>query len=390
VNATTPVFIYQSPQDSIISLTNAKCGLTNGAFEIGAIGSGPFVYSVSGVGGYSSNTPINTGLNAGTYTINITDTNGCSSSNMLSIANVSNLTNITGNIQTANGDDASNTAIVLYDANDTIGAMSISYSTTADVNGNYSFANLAEGNYILAAKPDSTLFPGALLTYSNGAAVWFDSDTIQVSCTSQEIIDITLLDAVAQSGTAQVGGFVGEYTFNMLNNVDLLLLDANTNQAVARTATDANGNYSFASVNAGYYTVFVDVPGLNHATEYTFNLTPNDIFWYKSYFVNFDLRTIDTVFFFVGVNEINNFESSVYPNPFNEQTTISYTLPITSNVNIEVYNFVGEKVETLVNETKTVGKHNVVFSTTNMAKGIYFIRFTAGNQHKIIKVISAE
>jgi hypothetical protein len=391
VNATTPVFIYQSPQNSIISLTNANCGLTNGAFEIGAIGNGPFAYSVNGVGGYSSNTPINTGLNAGTYTINITDNNGCTSNNILSVANISNLTNLTGNIQTANGADASNTTMLLYDANDTIGAMSTSYSTTADVNGNYSFANLAEGNYILAAQPDMNLFPNALLTYSNGAAVWFDSDTMQVSCTSQQVIDITLLDGVQQLGTAEIGGFVAEYNFfNMISNAEVVLIDNTIGQAVMRTNTDANGNYNFTDINAGYYNVLIDLPGLIHNSSYNFNIAANDVFWDKSYFVNFNDRTIDTVFLTVGVNEIINFDSKVYPNPFTEQTTVSYTLPTTSNVNIEVYNFVGEKVQTLVSETKGAGKHNAIFSGTNMAKGIYFIRVTAGNQQKMMKVINVE
>jgi hypothetical protein len=391
VNATTPVFIYESPQDSIISLTNANCGLTNGAFEIGATGNGPFVYSVSGVGGYSSNTPINTGLNAGIYTINITDTNGCTSNNILSIANISNLTNIAGNIQTANGDDASNTTIVLYDANDTIGAMSISYSATADVSGNYSFANLAEGNYILAAQPDASLFPNALITYSNGSALWFNSDTIQVSCTSQEVVDVTLLDGVQQLGTAEIGGFVAEYNFfNMISNAEVVLIDNTIGQAVMRTNTDANGNYNFTDVNAGYYNVLIDLPGLIHNTSYNFNIAASDILWNKSYFVDFNNRTIDTVFMTVGVNEITNLESTVYPNPFTEQTTISYTLPTRASVNIEVYNYLGQKVITLVNETKLAGKHSTTFSTNNMAKGIYFMRITSGNLQKTIKVISTE
>jgi hypothetical protein len=391
VNATTPVFIYQSPQDSIVSLSNANCGLTNGAFEIAAIGNGPFTYTVNGVGGYTSTSALNNNLSAGLYTINITDDNGCSSSNMLSIANVSNLTNITGNIQTANGDDASNTTVMLYDANDISGAMSLSYSTLADVNGNYSFANLAEGNYILATQPDTSLFPNALVTYGNGAATWFDSDTIQVSCTSQQVVDVTLLDAVQQLGTAEIGGFVAEYNFfNMIANTGIVLVDNNNGQAVARTSTDANGNYNFINVNAGNYAVWVDLPGLIHNSSYDFNINANDIFWDKSYFVDINNRTIDTVFITVGVNEITHLESTVYPNPFTDQTTISYTLPNTSKVNIEVYNFVGEKVETLVNETKTGGKHNAIFSTTNMAKGIYFIRVTAGNQQKTMKVICAE
>jgi hypothetical protein len=391
VNATTPVFIYQSPQDSIVSLSNANCGLTNGAFEIAAIGNGPFTYLVNGVGGYTSTSALNNNLSAGLYTINITDDNGCSSSNMLSIANVSNLTNITGNIQTANGDDASNTTVMLYDANDINGAMSVSYTTMADANGNYSFANLAEGNYILAAQPDMGLFPDALITYSNGSAVWFDSDTIQVNCTSQQVVDIMLLDAAQQLGSAEIGGFVAEYNFfNMIVNTGIVLVDNNNGQAVARTNTDANGNYTFTNVNAGNYAVWVDLPGLMHNSSYSFNINANDVFWDKSYFVDFNNRTIDTVFITVGVNEIRNLESRVYPNPFTDQTTISYALPNISKVNIEVYNFVGEKVETFVNETKTAGKHNVILTTTNMAKGIYFIRVTAGNQQKTMKVICAE
>jgi hypothetical protein len=169
-----------------------------------------------------------------------------------------------------------------------------------------------------------------------------------------------------------------------------VLVDNNNGQAVARTSTDANGNYTFTNVNAGNYTVWVDLPGLMHNSSYYFNINANDIFWDKSYFVDFNNRTIDTVFITVSINEITNLESTVYPNPFTDQTTISYTLPNKSKVNIEVYSFIGEKVETLVNETKTAGKHNAIFSTTNMAKGIYFIRVTAGNQQKTMKVISTE
>lgn len=390
VFANNSIQILPLPQDSIVSLTNANCGLSNGAFEITGVGNGPFTYDVNGVGGYSSGSALNTGLIAGTYNINISDANGCSSSNMLSIANVSNLTNITGTIQTSTGDDASNTAVTLYNLADTVGAMTTSYITTTDASGNYSFSNLTEGNYILSAQPDTSLFPNTLLTYSNGSAVWFDSDTILITCTSQQVIDITLIDAVQQIGTAEIGGFVADYTINMLANTGVVLIDNTNSQTVARTSTDATGNYNFTNVNAGYYAVLVDIPGLQHNTTYAFNIDANDVFWNKSYFVNFDFRTIDTVFFFVGVNEITSFESFVYPNPFTEQTTISYTLANNSNVNIEVYNYLGEKVETLVNEKKPVGNHKAIFNAINKSKGIYFVKITAGNSQKTLKVINAE
>ena len=269
--------------------------------------------------------------------------------------------------------------------------MSISYSTISDANGNYSFANLAEGNYILAAHPDASLFPNALVTYSNGSALWFNSDTIEVNCTTQQVVDITLLDGVQQLGTAEIGGFVAEYNFfNMISNAEVVLIENTIGQAVMRTNTDANGNYNFTDVNAGNYNVLIDLPGLIHNSSYNFNIAANDVFWDKSYFVSFNDRTIDTVFLTVGVNEIINFESTVYPNPFKEQTTISYTLPTRATVNIEVYNYIGQKVATLVNETKIAGKHSTTFSTNNMAKGIYFLRISSGNLQKTIKVICAE
>lgn len=390
VNANNVVEVFSLPQDSIISLSNANCGTNNGAFEITGLGNGPFDYSITGIGGYTSTSAINTNLAAGTYNINITDNNGCVSSNMLSIANVSNLTSISGNIQTSNGNNAANTTVVLYNADDVVGAMSVSYSTFADVNGNYSFANLALGNYILAAQPDLSLFPNSLLTYGNGAALWFNADTIQVNCLTQQTIDITLLEAVPQNGTAFIGGFVYEYTFNPIPNEGVVLKDDNTNEFVARTYTDVSGNYEFNNANAGHYSIFVDIPGLLHNNNYTFNLNSNDAFWDKSHFVDFGNRTIDTVFFFVGLNEIIELQAKSYPNPFAEQTTISYFLPISQSVTIEVFNLVGEKVETLVNESKQAGNHVTFFNTSNRSKGVYFVKIKAGNTQKTIKIMSTQ
>ncbi|HRG59777.1 MAG TPA: carboxypeptidase regulatory-like domain-containing protein [Bacteroidia bacterium] len=388
--ASTPIEIFSLPQDSIVSLTNANCGTNNGAFEITGIGVGPFNYTITGIGGYTSASAVNTNLAAGTYNINITDNNGCSSSNMLSIANVTNLTSISGTIQTSNGNNAANTTIVLYNADDISGAMSASYSTNTDVNGNYSFSNLTEGNYILSAQPDLSLFPGSILTYSNGDALWFNADTIQVNCLTQQTLNITLLEAVPQTGTAFVGGFVYENTFNPIANAGVVLKDDIANEYVSRSNTDISGNYEFNNVNSGHYSVFVDLPGLLHNNNYTFNLNANDVLWDKSHFVNFGNRTIDTVFFFVGLNEIVEFQTKIYPNPFAEQTSISYYLPSSQNVIIEVYNLIGEKVETLVNERKLAGNHSTFFNAANRSKGVYFVKITAGNSQKTFKIMSAE
>jgi chitinase len=66
-----------------------------------------------------------------------------------------------------------------------------------------------------------------------------------------------------------------------------------------------------------------------------------------------------------------------YPNPFNPTTSISYALPADAHVKIEVYNTIGQKVATLVNEVEGAGTHQAMFDASAFPSGIYFYRLTA-------------
>lgn len=68
-----------------------------------------------------------------------------------------------------------------------------------------------------------------------------------------------------------------------------------------------------------------------------------------------------------------------YPNPFNPSTIISYDLPKTADVSLEIYNSIGAKVAVLVNEQQTAGRHNIRFNASSLASGMYFYRITAGS-----------
>ncbi|MCW8960767.1 MAG: T9SS type A sorting domain-containing protein, partial [Ignavibacteriaceae bacterium] len=70
--------------------------------------------------------------------------------------------------------------------------------------------------------------------------------------------------------------------------------------------------------------------------------------------------------------------SQNYPNPFNPVTTIKYSIPISGLVRLSVVNTVGEEVETLVNEYKTEGTHEVTFNAENLPSGIYFYKLVTG------------
>ena len=68
-----------------------------------------------------------------------------------------------------------------------------------------------------------------------------------------------------------------------------------------------------------------------------------------------------------------------YPNPFNPSTTIKFATPKESNVNLSIYNVLGELVSTLVNEQKRPGYYEYKFDASNLASGVYLYRIKAGN-----------
>jgi len=66
-----------------------------------------------------------------------------------------------------------------------------------------------------------------------------------------------------------------------------------------------------------------------------------------------------------------------YPNPFNSQTIIKYQLSKSSNVKIVIYNYMGQEIETIVNEYKNKGSYNVKWDASGLASGVYFYKLIA-------------
>jgi hypothetical protein len=68
-----------------------------------------------------------------------------------------------------------------------------------------------------------------------------------------------------------------------------------------------------------------------------------------------------------------------YPNPFNPSTTIKFSIPEKSNIELTVYNQLGEFIQTLVNEEKTSGNYEVTFNAQSLSSGVYFYQIRANN-----------
>ncbi len=77
-----------------------------------------------------------------------------------------------------------------------------------------------------------------------------------------------------------------------------------------------------------------------------------------------------------------------YPNPFNPQTNISVSLPLTSNLDVLVFNSVGQLVDIVAKGSFEAGYYSFTFDGANLSSGIYFIHANVpGKMNEIRKVV---
>jgi hypothetical protein len=180
--------------------------------------------------------------------------------------------------------------------------------------------------------------------------------------------------------------------------VELVTFSANSNDAGVeldwKTATEINNNgWDIEKYNGSDWNKIGFVKGSGstlNPKEYSFT---DQSALYGKY--QYRLKQIDFngTFKYSNVVEVNNaneklsFNLGNYPNPFNPTTTIRFELPVSSFVDISVYNILGQKVATLLNERMEKGIYQRSFGGNNMASGTYIYKLTAGNVSIVKKML---
>jgi hypothetical protein len=76
-----------------------------------------------------------------------------------------------------------------------------------------------------------------------------------------------------------------------------------------------------------------------------------------------------------------------YPNPFNPTTVMELTMSVAGEMQVEVYNLLGQSVATLATGYKAIGTYNLTWDATDAASGVYFVKAQADGFTKIQKLM---
>lgn len=79
--------------------------------------------------------------------------------------------------------------------------------------------------------------------------------------------------------------------------------------------------------------------------------------------------------------------SPCYPNPFNSSTMLQYYVPSPTNVEIDVYNLIGQSLISIFNDFMPTGYHKQKIELNGLSAGVYFVVVNAGNQKLVNKII---
>lgn len=90
------------------------------------------------------------------------------------------------------------------------------------------------------------------------------------------------------------------------------------------------------------------------------------------------------------ISQINQTKCTNYPNPFNPTTTISFSIPEESNVELSIYNIKGQKIKSLLSDQKEPGEHTIVWNGKDdnnkpVSSGVYLYKLNVDGKSEAVK-----
>jgi hypothetical protein len=376
-----------------VSATNASCGgICDGTVSATATGGTPFyLYSWTKSGQPISST---TKLCPATYTCLVTDSRSCTQSSTVTLS--SSVSPIISGSVTAKISGVVNSGWVYLVRYDTVLKRQHVIDSVTISNGHYSFNNSTAGPFLVFAQANKITYPKVVKTYSPKAAMWDSAAVILAPCGSIDTANIQMQEFNALAGIGSLTGLIVKgsgYVSRYIGGSNpgthkpgdpIPGLDVNLEQRpggiIYHTLTDSTGNYHFSGVPNGQYSVLVDIPGLGMVSQYTRTISAtNPKFTNLNYLVDSAHIRPDSA---IAQGIIQNTRPEpalrLSPNPFKDQLTVQYTLNEASDVTMELFNILGERILLSSKGRQDAGQHSYVLSgaENGFSQGTYIFKIT--------------
>lgn len=184
------------------------------------------------------------------------------------------------------------------------------------------------------------------------------------------------------NGNAIVGSDVGAYA-NQANTLFITDATLNMNECYTFTIVDTYGDGLYASQWGNYADGYAQVVSMDGATDLGFVLDYQGASGFEFSELTIGMEVTSST----GVEE-NELTSSVsvYPNPFNGNTNLSFTSTEAGEASVVVYNLVGERVIDMNLGSVAAGKQNVNLDFSSINAGIYLLSVTAAGETSTLRV----
>ncbi len=162
---------------------------------------------------------------------------------------------------------------------------------------------------------------------------------------------------------------------------------ASPNQAFTKTFTytmpkETKVKYTGKSMRDDFYSTYpgrgVNKPDLTYLVAFVSNFNSTD----PTYNEVLNATQAPLLGWSAGIAKYNqNVDKiSLYPNPASNNTNVEYTLLHNTNLTVDVYNMMGQKVLSAANGTQAAGLHTLSIDATNLSNGMYFVTFTSNGE----------
>jgi len=248
--------------------------------------------------------------------------------------------------------------------------------------GSYSVYLQSPDFYYLQAFTNNFL-PGYYNEEGTPSVYWQNADSLLIE---NNVIDknISLLRD-SSYGAGSIGGSITFSSFmdqSDYEGITILARNINNGALYSYNFGKEPGDFNVTNIPYGTYELVAQKIGLDNAISQTLVIDP----------LNNQITGINLNFIISGVEDDTNVPNDLllhqnYPNPFNPSTNISFYLPQSSIVKLDVFNVLGESVETIVNGELSSGFHTVTFNGRNFASGIYLILLEANELRQSKKML---